>query len=122
MSKWQSLHGKALVCVHWRDADASSPTESFTDRDIDSVHKITPMESYGLLMRDDPTGVTIMTEYYMDAGVPTYRGRTTIPREQVVRVEVLLPAATSTAPPRRPKAGHARTLPDLPDVLPPGAL
>lgn len=92
--KWKPSHGKSLVCVHWLDADASSPTDAYHDDEIDAVHKTTPVESYGLLLRDNNTGVTLMTEFY-EGEKHTFRGRTFIPREMIVKVELLLPIPVS---------------------------
>ena len=88
MLRWKPIHGKHLVCVHWLDADASSPSEAFYENEI--KHRTTPMETYGLLMRQDDDGITLMTEFYQeDDGKSVYRGRTFIPASLIKSIEVL---------------------------------
>ena len=88
MNRWKPLHSKALVCIHWLDADASSPSEAFYEEEI--KHRTTPMQTYGLLMRNNEEGITVMTEFYQeDDGRHVYRGRTFIPASLVKEVEVL---------------------------------
>jgi len=88
MLKWKPAHGKQLVCVHWLDADASSPAEAFYEEEI--KHRTTSMETYGLLMRHNDEGITVMTEFYQeDDGKHVYRGRTFIPASLVKEVVVL---------------------------------
>ncbi len=94
MARWQPPHHKPLVCVHWLDSDASAPTTAFYEDEIASVHKTTPMESYGLLLQEDSEGVTLMTEYY-DDGKPTFRGRSFIMARLILRVERLLEPSVS---------------------------
>lgn len=90
---WKPSHGKTLVCVYWLDAH-SSATRAFTEENV--LHKTAPMETYGLLIKDDEAGVSIANETYMDdiENVQTYRGHTFIPRGMVVRVDVLLSPAS----------------------------
>ena len=108
MRAWRPAHGKPLVCCRWLDADASAPTTAFTEDEIAAVHTTTPMESYGLLLRQDATGVTLMTEYYVDNGQATFRGRTFIPAFQLVSVDVLrqppAPRRPRSTPPADPSA------------------
>ena len=100
--RWQPKHGKPLVCVYWDDADASSPTDAFYEEEI--VHTPQPMETYGLLIKDDQDGVTIMNEFYLNEnGKKTYRGRTTIPRSLVRDVVIMAEPYTP-----RKKAHHAK--------------
>ena len=88
MVKWQPVHGKPLVCVTWRDSDSSAPNEAFYEEDIN--HHARPMETYGLLMKQDAEGITVMTEFYQeDDDKKVYRGRTLILAPLVVKVEVL---------------------------------
>lgn len=109
--KWQPLHKKALVCVHWSDADASAPTEAFYEEEI--KHRTTPMETYGLLMKQNEEGITLMTEFYReDDGRGVYRGRTFVPAPLIHRVEVL--ASPWSAKPRKP-----RLKPPTPDLRSP---
>ena len=102
--RWKPLHGKPLVCVHWLDADASAPNEAFYEEDI--KHKTTPMQTYGLIVSQNPDSIILMTEFYQeDDGKAVYRGRTTIPMSLVQNIEVLLE-------PVRPRKSRASTVSD----------
>ena len=103
--KWTPIHGKPLVCVHWLDADASSPTDAFHEEEIAGKHHTTPMETYGLLLREDADGVTLMNEFYVDEGKHTFRGRNFIPACQLVKVDVLL--APAQVKPRRTRKSYS---------------
>lgn len=88
MNRWRPEHGKYLVCVHWKDADASSPTEAFYEEELD--HSATLVETYGLLVKEEPGWVTLMTETYKESdGKRVFRGRTRIPRALIERVEII---------------------------------
>lgn len=93
MAKWNPEHGKDLVCVHWKDADASAPADGFYESDIAAGHKTTPVLTYGLLLKEDEEGVTLMTETYVDDnGRRVWRGKTFIPGPMVDAVQTLLTA------------------------------
>ena len=84
---WNPKHGKPLVCVYWNDAHGSA-TQVYSDQE----HKPYPMETYGLLLKDDETGVSICSETYFD-NIDTkqeFRGHTFIPRGMVINLEILL--------------------------------
>ena len=86
--KWTPDHNKSLVAVFWRDADASAPTDAFYEEEI--KHHTRPMVTYGLLVKQDQEGVTVMNEYYReDDGKEVYRGRTFIPGYLVDRIDVI---------------------------------
>lgn len=89
MARWNPSHGKSLVCVHWLDAHGSA-TQAYTTTSI--PHSTYPMETYGLLLRDDEVGVSIGNETYFDDidKEQNYRGHTFVPRAMVVRVDHLL--------------------------------
>lgn len=106
--KWSPTHRKPLVCVHWRDADSSSPTEAFYEDDI--KHRTTPMETYGLLMKQDNEGITLMNEFYKeDDGRSVFRGRNFIPNALIDRVEVLV--QPKQPKPRKPTCSGPSQLP-----------
>lgn len=76
------------MCVTWRDADASAPNEAFYEEEI--THRIRPMDTYGLLVKQDADGVTVMTEFYLeDDGKKVFRGKTTIPASLIEKIEIL---------------------------------
>ena len=87
---WNPKHRKALVCVHWDDAFASKATSAYTEENV--PHKLEPMETFGLLLKQDAIGVSVACEtYYNDEEKQhEYRGHTFIPAAMVVSVEVLL--------------------------------
>ena len=92
---WNPKHGKALVCVYWNDAHGSA-TQVYSDQE----HKPYPMETYGLLLKDDDAGISLGSETYFDNidEKQEFRGHTFIPRGMVIQLEVLL----------RPKAPRKR--------------
>jgi len=90
MTKWTPSHGKTLVCVHWGDADGAAPDASFYEEEIDTKHRATSMQTYGLLVKQDKDGVTLMTEFYKeDDGKNVFRGRTFIPGSLIKNVEIM---------------------------------
>jgi len=90
MAKWTPSHGRSLVCVLWNDADGSAPDASFYEEEIDTKHRATSMQTYGLLVKQDKDGVTLMTEFYKeDDGKNVFRGRTFIPDSLITKVEVM---------------------------------
>ena len=108
IKRWRPTHNKPLVCVTWEDAESSAPNEAFYEEEI--VHKTRPMETYGLLLKDDDKGITVMTEFYQeDDGKHVFRGKTLIPRPLIVKVETLL----------KPQVSRLRKLKIKPDSLPP---
>jgi hypothetical protein len=67
-----------LVSVRWRDAHATA-TALYEIHEL--PHAATEITTYGLLLREDATGVSIASEA---CGAETYRGVTFIPRELIV--------------------------------------
>lgn len=85
-----------LVGVLWNDAHGEATrTVSPEDGTLTAFHKSLQIITYGLLMRDDSTGVTVVAEDYGDGD---YRGPTFIPRELVCETWVISPN-----PAKRPK-------------------
>jgi hypothetical protein len=74
-----------FVSVVWDDAWADA-TDSVGERDHDSKHKATVMETRGWLVRDDELGVSIFNERCLDDGDGSYRSRTFIPRAMIKSV------------------------------------
>lgn len=95
---WKAV--KPVVCVVWDDADVSAPTTAYAEDEIAAVHKTTPVESIGLLLLDDPTGVTIMTDHYLDGGRSIFRQRNFILRANIREMHYLYP---------RPRRARGRT-------------
>lgn len=93
---WNPKHGKPLVCVYWNDAHGSA-TQVYSDHE----HKPYPMETYGLLLREDNEGVSICSETYFDNidEKQEFRGHTFIPRGMVKDLVILL----KPKEPRKPK-------------------
>lgn len=93
---WKPTHGKPLVCVHWLDAHGSA-TQAYTEQNI--PHATYPMETYGILLRDDEQGVSVASETYYDDidHERNYRGHTFIPRSMVERVEIVRAPARKRA-------------------------
>lgn len=108
MSTWKPSHGKPLVCVHWKDAHGSA-SQAYTEANI--PHSVYPMETYGLLLRDDEAGVSIANETYWDDidHERNYRGHTFIPRGMVSKIEVVRDVKKPKAPP--PPSGQSPTAP-----------
>lgn len=74
-----------LVLVTWNDA--WQDTDNFTTaHGIVSTHAPLKVETLGWLVRDDTVGISVANEQSMEDGVPTFRGRTFIPRAMVVTV------------------------------------
>lgn len=71
-----------FVSVIWDDAWADA-TDSVGERDHDSKHKATVMETTGWLVRDDNLGVSIFNERCLDEGDGSYRSRTFVPRAMI---------------------------------------
>jgi hypothetical protein len=78
---------RALVLVRWEDADSSS-TRVLTEAG-DEYHKPVIMETVGWLLKNDPRGVSVVCEAFLDEGVRSYRGHTFIPRGMVLAVRTL---------------------------------
>lgn len=108
MSKWSPAHNKPLVCVHWNDAESAAPNDAFYEEEIQ--HTKHPMETYGLLMKEDSDGITLMTEFYLENGKGVYRGKTFIPGSIVDHVETLL-KPKELKPSRQVKRASSQTLP-----------
>ena len=90
-----------LVKVTWNDAHASVAT-LYEVHEI--PHQATVVQTYGLLLRQDDSGVSLANEL---CSGETYRGVTFIPAGMIVKVEEL-----KLTKPRKPK-----TVP-LPDASP----
>ena len=108
MAKWNPPHGKPLVCIHWLDAHGTAST-AYTEETI--PHKAYPMHTYGLLMRDDESGVSVCSENYFDDvdQIMNYRGHSFIPRGMVVSVEVLLSPTRHRKKPQPAEPSESQT-------------
>ena len=67
-----------LVSLRWMDAHGSA-TACYEVHEL--PHKALEITTFGLLLRDDETGVSIANE---DCGGGTYRGVTFVPRSLVL--------------------------------------
>lgn len=74
-----------LVALRWYDAHATA-TANYEIHEL--PHRAIEITTYGLLLRDDETGVSIACE---DAGAGCYRGVTFVPRAMVVEVKHMKP-------------------------------
>jgi hypothetical protein len=74
-----------LVALRWRDAHGTA-TSSYEPHEL--PHAALEIVTYGLLLRDDETGVSIACE---DCGGNVYRGVTFVPRELVVECRPVRP-------------------------------
>jgi hypothetical protein len=86
-----------LVRVAWIDAHGSVAT-TYT---LDTLpHQGYPMETYGLMLRRDKTGITVAMETFFDdvERVQSYRGVTFIPHGMVTAVEVMAKLTPKVSP------------------------
>jgi len=74
------MQPKPLVAVTWLDAHGGSP-EIFSETEI--PHEPAVVTTYGLLLREDPQGVSIANEEF-EGGL--YRGHTFVPSALVVTI------------------------------------
>jgi len=72
-----------VVAIQWNDAHGTATT-LYEAHEI--PHAPIVVTSYGLLLRDDATGISIASEQVADG---TYRGVTFIPRGMIVSVRAL---------------------------------
>jgi len=85
-----------LVSVVWRDAWVDG-NEPILLKEAHLKHKPLIVTTLGWLLIDDQDGVSLANEKYEeDSGLDTYRGRTYIPREMVLKV-------TPFKKPRKPR-------------------
>jgi hypothetical protein len=84
-----------LVKVTWRDAYVS--TEQHTLDSIPGVPLV--VETYGLLLRDDDSGVAVASEHI--PGEAAFRAVSFIPRGMIVEVQPLTPPAVPRTTRRR---------------------
>ena len=76
---------RQFVVVEWNDAWQDQ--ENFTTaHGIAATHEPMPVETMGLLIQDDDTGISIANERSPERDQDTYRGRTFIPRLMVKTV------------------------------------
>ena len=79
-----------LVSVEWRDAWVDG-NEPILLKEAHLKHKPLIVTTLGWLLIDNPDGVSLANEKYEDdSGLDTFRGRTYIPREMVVKVTPLI--------------------------------
>ena len=73
-----------LVAVRWNDAHVDA-VEDVTPENLDMYHTPYVLVTFGLLLRDDETGVSLATEVTGDG----WRGVTFIPRPLVTNMWVV---------------------------------
>ena len=78
--------GPALVAVVWDDAKSTAVEEYSLNEVRTQFHKAARYTTYGLLLVDDPAGVTLASEEGADRNL---RGLTFIPRAMIVEVKLL---------------------------------
>lgn len=88
-----------FVAVLWRDPHSLAATETVSEETVDSLHRSLPMISYGYVIKDDPEGISIASEYCGDGD---FRNSTFIIRELIVEV-----IQQSVKKPRKAKSPHA---------------
>jgi len=89
------MEPKQLVAVVWKDAHGGS-SEIFNENEI--PHEPTMVTTYGLLLRQDDTGVSIANEV-IESG--QYRGHTFVPSPLVVEIRII---SQSNRAPRKKRA------------------
>lgn len=99
---------KPLVAVTWLDAEGETSGD-YTEEEARVAHKPPQYISIGLLVIDDPTGITIFGEVGDDG---RFRNRVFIPRGMISEVVQLLPAQ----PARR--ARQQKVVAELPQTPP----
>jgi hypothetical protein len=78
------MTSKPLFACTWQDAHGSSTSSAYSEHEI--PHAAILITSYGLLLRQDDSGVSIASESCADG---TYRGVTFIPRVLIVELRPL---------------------------------
>ena len=91
-----------FVVVEWNDAWQDQ--ENFvTAHGIAATHEPMPVETMGLLILDDETGVSIVNERSPGRDQDTYRGRTLVPRLMIKSVTPYRLVRIRPRKPRTPK-------------------
>lgn len=88
---------KHLIALKWKDAHGSA-TSAFNEHEI--PHAPLEITTYGLLLREDATGVSVANELCADG---TYRGHTFVPKELIIEVLDLGEPKAKRLRPRRLK-------------------
>lgn len=81
-----------LVELRWNDAHGTATT-MYELHEL--PHKACEIKTYGLLLRDDESGMSIACE---DAGAGVYRGVTFVPKAMVIEVKYLKPQRKKKTP------------------------
>lgn len=89
------LLATAFVAVRWADAHSSGSVTEYADHEL--PHRSVHYQTYGFLLRQDATGVTLASEHSDEA---TYRGVCFIPAAMVT--EILPLTLTKKRPKRSP--------------------
>lgn len=91
-----------LVSCVWRDAWVDG-NEPILLKEAHLKHKPLIVTTLGWLLIDNEDGVSIANEKYVDdSGLDTFRGRTYIPKEMVLKVTPLKKARKPRKPPDPP--------------------
>ncbi len=91
---------KPLVAVRWLDAHGSGTT-AYAEHEI--PHAGIEITTYGILLLDDPLGVSVANEWCADN---TWRGYTFVPRGMVIEVTPVIPVRKKRSP-RHPQLTQA---------------
>lgn len=104
-----ALSDLPLACVVWDDAHGAAVGEYTMDEAKRDFHKPAPVKTFGLLMQDDETGVTLGSEDTSQPSepAPTYRGLSFIPRPMIKEVIII-------GVPKRPTPRVKRPQPTAP--------
>ncbi len=78
------LLDKAFVAVRWADAHSSGSVTEYSEHEL--PHRSALYTTYGFLLRQDDTGLTLATEH---SDEHTYRGVSFIPAAMVVEIRPL---------------------------------
>lgn len=72
-----------LVAVRWLDAHCRNQGVEYTEKEIDDYHRGEEVLTLGLMVRDNPIGVSLYTE---ETGPEEIRGLSFIPRAMIIEV------------------------------------
>jgi hypothetical protein len=100
----RELANLPLVCVIWDDAHGRAAGEYTQGEILRDLHHPAAIHTFGLLVADDATGVTVVQELTnpLDTDDDTYRGLGFVPRAMVKEV-VNLGIPKRPPAPRKPR-------------------